>query len=323
MRLGIKTYFIRGSMHIVLSITAPIFLLIFLGYSAVKWQLLPQTILPSLGRFVLYFSLPSLIFTKLQSMVLSEAIDLNFLLIYWGAGLLSLILAVGLSRLLMKSDWQRAGVIGLGACMPNSSFIGLPLLLQVFDHAPTQAFVMVLMVENILLMPSALILIETISHHGNQSFYSKALSLIKRVLSNPIILAVLLGVGVSIADLPVPHFVMQSLTLLGDSAAPLALVVIGGGLVGVVIKGTWPSLALVASMKLLVFPLLVLGFLMFTPHMANELKVALIVFSAMPMLSIYPIVGGQYKANSFCASSLLITTLLSFITLNVLLVFII
>ena len=309
-------------MQIVLSITAPIFLLIFLGYSAVKWQLLPTTLLPGLGRFVLYFSLPSLIFTKLQGMVLSDAIDLDFLWIYGGAGLLSLVLAVGLSRALVKRDWQRASVIGLGACMPNSSFIGLPLLLQVFDQAPTQAFVMALMVENILLMPSALILLETVSHHGNQPLTSKAFSLIKRVLSNPIILAVLLSVSVSITGLPVPHFVMKSLTLLGDSAAPLALVVIGGGLVGVVIKGTWPSLILVSSMKLLVFPLLVIGFLMFTPHMANELKVALIVFSAMPMLSIYPIVGGQYKAHSFCASSLLITTLLSFITINVLLVFI-
>jgi len=46
--------------------------------------------------------------------------------------------------------------------------------------------------------------------------------------------------------------------------------------------------------------------------MPSDLKVAVIIFASVPMFSIYPIIGGEYGEQSFCASTLLITTVLSF-----------
>ena len=46
----------------IVSITTPIFLLIALGYLAVRWRILPYEAIPGLGRFVLYFAMPGLFY---------------------------------------------------------------------------------------------------------------------------------------------------------------------------------------------------------------------------------------------------------------------
>jgi hypothetical protein len=38
--------------------------------------------------------------------------------------------------------------------------------------------------------------------------------------------------------------------------------------------------------------------------------------AAMPMMSIYPIIGGNYGYRNLCASILLVTTVLSFVTIS-------
>ena len=47
-----------------------------------------------------------------------------------------------------------------------------------------------------------------------------------------------------------------------------------------------------------------------------QLGTAAVVFSCMPMLSIYPILAHRYHEERFCAAALLVTTVLSFATIS-------
>lgn len=308
-------------MEAVINITAPIFFLILIGFLSVRYSFLPQAAIPGLSRFVLYLALPALIFMKLSSMELKEVLYFDYLAVYAASGLAAFFITVVISWRLLKSGLVDAGVRGVGATMSNSAFIGFPILLQVFDDSLTQAFVMSLMVENIILLPACLIFIETM--RGKSESHGKSLFgvVLKRISTNPLLIALVAGLVFSIFELSLPRFMGKGFDLLAAAASSVALIVIGGSLVGVSIKGQLSPILLVAAGKLVLFPLVVTLLLLLTPTMPNEFKIAVFIFASVPMFSSYPIVCGEYGARSFCASTLLITTVLSFFSLSVLLRF--
>ncbi|ETI59283.1 AEC family transporter [Marinomonas profundimaris] len=310
-------------MEAVINITAPIFFLILVGFLCVRYSFIPQAALPGLSRFVLYLALPSLIFMKLSNMELQEVLHFDYLAVYAVSGLVTFFTIVLFSWKLLGNGLVKAGVRGVGASMSNSAFIGFPVLLQFFDYPLTQAFVMALMVENIILLPVCLIFIETMLGKSESNGKNLFLIVLKRISTNPMLIALAAGLLFSLLDWRLPSFAGKGLDLLAASAASTALIVIGGSLVGVSIKGHLAPIFLVAVGKLVVFPVMAMSLLLLTPTMPNELKIAVVIFAAMPMFSSYPIICGEYGERSFCASTLLITTVLSFFTLSVLLRFLV
>lgn len=308
-------------MEAVISIIAPIFFLILIGFLSVRYSFLPQAAIPGLSRFVLYLALPALIFIKLSSMELNQVLQFDYLAVYAASGLASFFITVLLSWRLLKSSLADAGVRGVGATMSNSAFIGFPVLLQFFDYPLTQAFVMALMVENIILLPVGLIFIESVLGKSESNGKSLFRVVLKRISTNPLLIALAAGLVFSVFELSLPSFINKGFDLLAAAASSVALIVIGGSLVGVTIKGQWAPILLVAMGKLVIFPVIVTLLLLLTPNMPNELKIAVVIFASVSMFSSYPIVCSEYGARSFCASTLLITTVLSFFTLSVLLRF--
>lgn len=306
-------------MNAVLNITAPIFFLILLGYGAIRLHLLPKEALPALSKFVLYLALPAVMVTKISALDLAAVVNVPYMFVYAVAGLVAFSATLLIARNVLKEQWSTSAVSAMGGMMPNSAFIGFPVLLQFSDTAPAQAFAMALVVENILFLPLGLIFVESVYGHSDGAGKQVLIKVAKRVATNPIILAVFSGVIMSMLGLHFPSFIGGGLDLLAQAAAPAALIVIGGSLVGVSIKGDKVRIALVTSMKLVLFPAVTLLLLQFFPTMPYHLKVGVLVFSTVPMFSVYPIVGGEYGQRDFCASVLLVTTILSFFSISLML----
>lgn len=301
----------------VLSITGPIFILIGLGYLAVKSDILPAPAAPGMGRFVLYFSLPALIFGTLSRMEFNEVIEPSYLLIYATASLLALLLGVMLHRKLVGDTLSVSGVKGMGMAVSNSAFIGYPVLLQVFGEPPAQAFAMSLMVENLMIIPLALIIIESGGREVETSHWKHYRAVFGRVLRNPLVLAITAGMLVSLLQLEMPAMIDKTLSMLAQSSAAVALFSIGGVLVGTSIRGNLSAIPAVVAGKLLLHPLLVFLLLMLVPGMDPDLRLSMLLLASMPMFSVFPIVAGNYGMGQTSASILIITTLMSFFTLTV------
>ncbi|WP_417533405.1 AEC family transporter [Marinobacterium stanieri] len=300
----------------VLSITAPIFILIGLGYLAVKSGILPAAAAPGMGRFVLYFSLPALIFGTLSRMEFSEVIEPSYLLVYATASLLALLIGVTLHHKLVGNTLPLSGVKGMGMAVSNSAFIGYPVLLQVFGEPPAQAFAMSLMVENLLIIPLALIIIESGGRDDATSRRQHFTAVFARVLKNPLVLAIGAGMLVSLLQLPIPQVIDKTLSMLAQASAAVALFSIGGVLVGTSIRGNVSAIPAVVAGKLLLHPLLVFLLLMLVPGMDPDLRLSMLLLASMPMFSVFPIIAGNYGFGQTSASILIITTLMSFFTLT-------
>ncbi|GAA0783641.1 AEC family transporter [Marinobacterium sediminicola] len=305
----------------VLSITAPIFIIISVGYLSVRSGLISQDAMPLLGRFVLYFSLPALIFGTLSSMQVSEVIQIDFLAIYAIGSLATLLTGIILHRLLFGTRSVAASLYGMGMSVSNSAFIGYPVLMQVFGEPPTQPFTMAIIVETALILPIALVLLE----YGKQDS-SEDGSLLKiwrrilaRVIRNPLIIAILAGLIFSGLQIPLPDTLDRSLEMLAMTSAGTALFIIGGSLVGIRISDSLGSTGLVAVGKLLMHPFFMFILVMLWRDFDPQLQKAVVLAAAMPMFSMFPVIAGSFGYGRPCAGMLLATTALSFVTLTSLL----
>jgi predicted permease len=304
----------------ILTITAPIFILIGLGYGLARREWLPREAIPALGRFILYLAVPALIFRALSTNDLFSTVDPLFLLAYGGAAICSFLLAFAFSLFVVKDGLALSTLMGLGASLPNTVFVGYPLLSQVFGDAVAPAFIMALLVENLLLMPLALLLLEAAQGLGDGRSLGGALRTIgKRLVTNPMMVAITLGGVVSILAMPVPMVLAKCVDLLAMAGPAMALIYIGASLAGTRIKKMPREELTVCLFKLVVHPVLAIGAVSLLPPFAPPLQTAVIILSSAPMLGIFPIMGARYGHGPLCARALTLCTALAFLTVSAIL----
>ncbi|WP_417528577.1 AEC family transporter [Marinomonas shanghaiensis] len=304
----------------IIAITTPIFIMIMLGYFAVRVKLVPGDTIAGMAKVVMYFTLPALIFSTLARMEFDDVIVPAYIATYAIGSILTLLIGLFISLKVMKRSLIESTLKGAGMACSNSAFFAYPVMLLAFSNPPTAAFAMSLIVENILVLPITFVILEISSSRGQGLKPTFMLyTVIKRLLKNPLILAVTGGVLASTFHLELPAVIDRVLVMLSGASATLALIVLGGSLVGTSLSGNAKDICFVTTGKLVLHPLMIAIVALFMPEMDHNLLLGGILIAAVPMMSIYPIIGSQYGFRSICASTLLITTLASFVTLAVIL----
>lgn len=304
----------------VLNITAPLFTLILLGYLAVKTGLLPANLLGGIARFVLYFCVPGVILSNFLRDQAHPVFIPEFLQSYALVGFGTLILGYLINILILRRGSSDASVFALGGSIPNSMFVGFPVLLQATPDIAVQVLVMCVLIENALVMPVALLFAD-ISSASAASLPKRLYQIGKRLITNPMLISVAVGLLLSSLDIYAPSYLQITFDMLAKAAAPAALVFIGGSLVGNKIRGDIGAIVSVSATKLLLMPLLAMAVLYFSAPLPGQFGAAMVLVSAAPMLSIYAIIAGNYGLGKTAASIQVFTTAASFITLNAFLVY--
>lgn len=297
----------------ILGITAPIFLIIGIGFIATRLLWISQEQVAGMGRFVISFALPALVFKALVERPLDEVFERNYILAYALASLLIFALGFVISRRLRGDSLSGSALAAVGMSMSNSGFIGYPIAALVVGEAAAIGLAMGVLVENLLMLPLALALAEWGEHQG-LGIRATLMKTGKRLLGNPIIIALCLGLGTALCGLQVPAIPMRVVEMLAQSSAPVALFVIGGSLVGMRAGGMVTDVMQISIGKLILHPLAVMLCFVFLPVDDPALRVAGVLFACAPMMSIYPIVGQRFGLQGRCAAALVGATVLSFLT---------
>lgn len=305
----------------VLSITAPIFILIGLGFFSARIALVNRDQVRGMGTFVIYFALPSLVFKALAERSLSEVLNGPYLAAYAMASLSLFGIGLLLARRWRGLDLSSSAILAMGMAVPNSGFVGYPIAVMVIGPTAALAMALGMLVENLLMIPLALMLAES----GQQQAQSKWAVLgetLKRLLKHPIIVGISLGLAVSLLGIDLPTLLSRPIDMLASASAPVALFVIGGTLYGMKANGVWREVAQISLAKLLLHPLAVFTALMLMPGIEPHMLVAGVLFASAPMLSIYPIMGQRFGLEERCAAALVGATVLAFFTISALIGFI-
>lgn len=306
-------------MSAILSATGPIFLIIGIGYVLVRYNILPKDGVKALGTLVLMVALPAVIFKALSHRPFVEILNPSFLLAFGIGSLGTALITFGIARFLLKRPMTYAAIMAMGASSANSGFVGYPIAALVVGPPAVVALALCMLIENFLVIPLLLAIAEAGNDPDRKPGAAIAAAL-KALLVNPLIIAIAFGATFSIFELKLPGILATSVDMLAAASAPVALIVIGGALANLPRARNLDGLALVVAGKLLLHPIAVAGALFavatFMPAVSTDLRRALLIIAAAPMMTIYPLIGARFGQGAQAAASLLAATVLSFVTLT-------
>ncbi|MCW2248705.1 putative permease [Azospirillum fermentarium] len=302
----------------ILSITGPIFLLIALGFNAVRFGAMDKGEMRALGKLVIGFALPALLFRSLSQRSLAEIANPSYMLAYAAGSLAVMAAATLFARLVQKKPLQVSALYAVGMCCSNSGFVGYPILLQTLGHDAAVALALNMTVENVVLLPVLLVLLEG-GAKGGESLASVLAKTARRLATNPMILAIAAGLGFSLTGLRLPDPVFRAVDMLAMASGAVALFAIGGTLVGLKVRGMVGDVAQIAAGKLILHPLAVGVAMALLPPMEPAFQAGLILSASVPMMSIYPLFGQRCGQEALCAAALVTATIASFVTISLIL----
>lgn len=301
----------------VLTITAPIFILIALGFISARIALLNREQIRGMGGFVINFALPALVFKALADRSIGEVLNVPYLLAYALGSLTVFGLGFAISRWLRKEGLSASALSAMGMSVSNSGFIGYPIVAMALGPPAAVALALGMLVENLLMIPLALALAEA-GTQGSSPTLAVVRETAKRLLKNPVIIAISLGLALSLLEVRLPVILATTIDMLAKASAPVALFVIGGVLYGVKTRGVLLDVGQIAVGKLLLHPLAVFASFWLLAPIDPQLMVAGVLFASTPVMSIYPILGQRFGLEGRSAAALVVSTCLAFFTISAL-----
>jgi len=299
----------------VLALTAPVFILIGLGFVAVWAELVTKVGIAALGKFVVTFALPAMLFRALAERSFNEILNFHYLAVYGGGSLLALAFGVAVARFWGRKSLQQSVFHGMGGAMSNSGFIGYPIVFQLFGAPAVVAVALSMIIESVVILPLTLTVAEITSGTGKRRLLILQRTL-RRLATNPLIIAIVAGLICALVEIPLPAFITRAVDLLASSAAPTALFVIGGILFGQRVGTMVTDVASIAATKLVVHPLCVLAALLIAPPFDPILQSVAFLLACMPMASVFPLLGKLYGYESVCSGALVAATVVSFVSIS-------
>ena len=287
-----------------------IFSLALFGVVARKCGFLREEARSSFADVMLNITVPPLIFVSMTT-------DMN-----WGrlaAGMAAPAIALGLIGLVS------AGTLALGkglalrgdrlktfrilCAMPNSGFIGYPVVLSIWGHRGLSYAVLYDSGTTIAFCSIAMMIMQSGRGRGDNW----------RNLLNPALAAVVCGLLVNWAGIKIPALITAPLQIMGDATVPLAMLLMGYILGGLKLRvATFNrELAVVCFFKLIIYP--ALAYLIMLPfHLDPLVRTVIIVEAAMPSMASTTVLVEKFGGDGeLAATGILATTMLSVFTIPI------
>lgn len=299
----------------VLNVILPICLLLLLGFVCVRFEFILQEHIKGLSQFVFKISLPAFLLQALASKRFDEIWNPSYFIAYGGGSLLVFVLAFWVYYKYFHCRLTESGVLSMGASMSNTGFIGTAILTMLIGQHAAIYLSLTLIIENLLIVALTLIIAEA-GEHQHRTIPQLLKQTLNNVIKNPVILSILFGVICIILNIHLPAYVVQALEMLGKTASPIALFVIGGSLVGMSLKAVNVQSVMLVGFKIVLMPLIIFVLLSILPNVSQEMRYAGTLLAALPMPIVFGILGQNYGLNDKALTALMLSTILGFVVLS-------
>jgi malonate transporter len=297
-------------MQAILAVTVPFFALVLCGWLAAQRGVLPDSAIPGLNAFVLYFALPCMLFRFGMNTPIFELLNPTLLLVYLLCALLMVFAAIAFT-LSDRVHLKDAAFGALVASFPNTGFMGVPLLVALLGPAAAGPMICTILADLFITTSLCMAL-------------ARAL---RGALSNPLPWSIAAGALFSVAGIKLagpPEVVVR---MLADAASPVALFTIGAVLWRAGRHAhTRTPLALympVALMKLFLHPLLVFTLSAAAVSLGASLSafqvMVITLTAALPSASNVAMLAERYGADNGRVTRIIMSsTVLAFVSFTLL-----
>ena len=300
----------------IINLAIPYFGLIFVGYVCGRVKALPEAGLAWMNFFLLYVSLPALLFGIMSRTPFSELNNPPFVIATTLGTICVFVLAMIVARLIGKLTLRDATIAGLAGGYGNIGYMGPGLALAVLGNKAAAPTALIFCCDSIFLFSIVPFLIE-LSDGDHPSLLHALGVTAKQILLNPLIMATCLGALCAALHIQFPVALNNTLQFLQNAAAPTALFVLG---VTVALRPfermPW-EVSATTAIKLLIHPLIVYGLMLaFGPFPQPWAATALLIAALPPALNVFVIARQNDAWIEPASVAVLVGTFASVVTLT-------
>lgn len=297
-----------------LNATAPVFLVIILGYILRQIGVLDDHFTSVCNKFNFKITLPVMLYMQMTENNVKEHFSGGFVLLCAVITTVSIAFCWLFARLTLK-DHHMVGAFAQSSFRGSVAVLGMALVTNIYGSA---SVVPAMMVGSVTLYNVFAVLILTLEGPKDvqENWKASMVKSVKSIVTNPLILAILIGLFVSWFQIQLPVVLERSLGYVSDLGMPQALICIGAGFQGAeAIKKIRPTLAS-TFIKLVLLPGLALPVCAFL-GIRGEYLAAILVMQGSPSTSTgYVMVKSMGGDDVLASGTVVATTALSAFTLT-------
>jgi len=305
-------------MQNVITVVAPVFALIALGYVAGHLNWISQAGAKGLAEFTFKLAIPAMLFRKMATAELPDVTPYAL----WGAYFMSAgaiwLISTGVALLVLRRTPPESAAIAMSSAFGNVVMIGMPLSLNLFGDAASAPVAILVSLHSPMLWAWASIHLALTRSDSTVSITAIGRELFTELSRNVIILSVIAGSLWRMAGLGFDPLADDIVSLIGRAGIPCALISLGLSLVGFRIAGQVPTLSLIIVLKIICMPALAWLIAYHLLHLPPVAAGVVTIFAAMPTgANAYLFAAHNQIAPHSSSGAVALGTLVSAVTASV------
>ncbi len=300
-------------MAALIDVILPVFLVIGFGYLAVWKGYFSDAGVDGLMKFTQGFAIPCLLFRAISTLDLSQNFDIALLGSFYAGALAGFTSGLLGARYIFSRDWEDSVAIGFCCLFSNSLLLGLPITERAYGASALEANYAIIAVHSPFCYAVGITAMEIARNRGG-NITSLPGKVLRAMFRNALIVGITLGLIVNIGGIPVPGVMTDALDLMVRAALPAALFGLGGVLYRYRPEGDMRTILYVVAISLVLHPAIVWGLARFNDLGIDATRSAMLTAAMAPGINAYVFANMYGKAKRVAASSVLMGTGLSILT---------
>lgn len=282
------------------------FLMMFIGYVLFKKKMFNDDAIKQISNFLVRFIIPCVLVTSFIREF--NVVDFKNLGITFALSFVAIAIGIVYANIVYKKG--NTNIEKFGVIFSNASFIGIPIISALFGKdavfylsAYIATFIISVWTYGIFLISE-----------------DKAQVSFKKVITNPNIIAIILGLVLYITPIQLPEIFADVLRSVGAMNTPLSMIVLGTYLAkdSLIKLFTNKKCYIVALNRLLIVPIFTIIFLKFIPNEYNILKLIVLVDNSVPSANMLAIFSQMFdKDSTYGAHIVSFTTVACIVTIPI------
>lgn len=296
--------------HVLTHNILPVFAMLALGFAMGRGKAVSTDDARALNRIAFLVFQPALIYPLISGLDFAR-FDVGALGVYVACQVLAFLAAYGIARVLFRREHLESWLLAMAVVFVNTLLYIWPIASLIYGETAAMPITAIVAWDSAFSFAFFIISMELMAGSRDGG------SAMARVAKNPILIAIVAGIITAMLGLTVPEPILIAAKFAGAAAAPMTLFALG------VILSTQtlvpqPVTIAIAGLKLLAFPLLVLGAMtLFLP--GNAWTQLFTLAAAGPSGAMAFALALLYNVRTDCIAPVIIwTSILSLFTLALL-----
>ena len=286
------------------------FLIMLIGFILYRRKIVAERTADDMTTVLLYIVTPALILKTYQKAYVAE--DAKKLLSALLLAVIAMCFGILVSFLAkIGSKKENADVEQFAACFPNNGFMGIPLIMAVADTTGVFYSNTYLMMFQLAVWTFGVALLQ---RANGTKFTPKT---VLKLFANPTVISVFIGLACYFLRITFPAPITKTCGYLADMNTPLAMLVAGMLIAKVNLLGSFLRLRnyYIVFLRLIVFPLCLIGLFTFLPQ-PHDIKEYILIVTSCPTATNTILFARKFRRDVETASQIFaLCTLSSIITI--------